>query len=122
MTGIGNGSESAANSCQASDLIVGIDAGTSVIKAVAFTLRGRQIAAASVPNRYHTGHDGSATQSLSLTWADCSAALRGLAEKVPDLAKRTAALSVTAQGDGTWLVGPDGPSTMPGCGLMPVPP
>lgn len=109
MTGIGNRSESTADSCQASDLIVGIDAGTSVIKAVAFTLRGRQIAAASVPNRYHTGHDGSATQSLSQTWADCSAALRGLAEKVPDLAKRTAALSVTAQGDGTWLVGPDGP-------------
>lgn len=91
------------------DILIGIDAGTSVIKAVAFDLHGRQIASASVPNRYHAGGDGAATQSLSQTWDDCAAALRGLGDKVPDLAARTAALSVTAQGDGTWLVGSDGP-------------
>lgn len=91
------------------DILIGIDAGTSVIKAVAFDLGGRQIGAASVPNRYHAGRDGSATQSLAQTWDDCAAALRGLGDKVPDLAARTAALSVTAQGDGTWLVGADGP-------------
>lgn len=87
------------------DILIGIDAGTSVIKAVAFDLAGRQIAASAVPNRYATGADGSATQSLSQTWDDCAAALRGLGEKVEDLAARTAALAVTAQGDGTWLVG-----------------
>lgn len=91
------------------DILIGIDAGTSVIKAVAFDLGGRQIAAASVPNRYHSGTDGAATQSLPQTWADCVTALRGLGDKVADLARRTAALSVTAQGDGTWLVGRDGP-------------
>ncbi|KQV84391.1 FGGY-family carbohydrate kinase [Rhizobium sp. Root1220] len=88
------------------NIIIGIDAGTSVIKAVAFDLSGRQIASASVRNRYATGDDGSATQSLGQTWADCASALRGLGQKVPDLAVRTAALSVTGQGDGTWLVGP----------------
>ncbi|SDY96417.1 erythritol kinase (L-erythritol 4-phosphate-forming) [Jannaschia faecimaris] len=87
------------------DLIVGIDAGTSVVKAVAFTLAGRQLASASVPNTYVTGEDGSATQDMGRTWADCAAAVRGLGEKVQDLAGRCAALSVTAQGDGTWLVG-----------------
>ncbi|MTH35270.1 carbohydrate kinase [Paracoccus limosus] len=91
------------------DILIGIDAGTSVIKAVAFDLAGRQLAAAAVANRYHMGRDGAATQSLPQTWADCAAALRGLGEKVPHLAARTAALSVTAQGDGTWLVGRDGP-------------
>ncbi|MFT4012687.1 MAG: FGGY-family carbohydrate kinase [Paracoccus sp. (in: a-proteobacteria)] len=91
------------------DILIGIDAGTSVIKAVAFDLGGGQIAAAAVPNRYHAGADGAATQSLPRTWEDCATALRGLAGKVPDLARRTAALSVTAQGDGTWLVGRDGP-------------
>ena len=35
------------------DILVGIDAGTSVIKAIAFDLAGRQIAA-SVPNHYTT--------------------------------------------------------------------
>ncbi len=86
------------------DLIVGIDSGTSVIKAVAFDLTGRQIASASVPNRYASGRDGSATQSLDQTWQDCAAALRALGDKVERLAHRAAALAVTAQGDGTWLV------------------
>ena len=87
------------------DILVGIDAGTSVIKAVAFDLSGRQIAAAAAPNRYVTGPDGSVTQSLDATWADCVTALRDLAGRVDDLAGRTAALAVTGQGDGTWLVG-----------------
>ena len=56
-------------------------------------------------NRYDTGADGSASQSLERTWPDCVQALRGLGEKVEDLARRTAAIAVTAQGDGTWLVG-----------------
>jgi erythritol kinase len=89
----------------AADIIVGVDAGTSVIKAVAFDLGGRQIALASVPNRYVTGTDGSATQSLAGTWADCALALRDLGLRVEHLAARTAAIAVTAQGDGTWLVG-----------------
>ena len=88
------------------ELLIGIDSGTSVVKAVAFTLNGAQIAAFAVPNAYRAGGDGAATQSLAQTWADCATALRGLAEKVPNLAARTAAVSVTAQGDGTWLVGP----------------
>ena len=88
------------------ELLIGIDSGTSVVKAVAFDLKGAQIAAFAVPNAYQSGADGAATQSLSQTWADCATALRGLAEKVPNLAARTAAVSVTAQGDGTWLAGP----------------
>lgn len=89
------------------DLIIGIDAGTSVIKAVAFDLSGRQVASSSVANTYLAGADGSATQSLDRTWEDCAAALRGLGERVEALSGRTAAISVTAQGDGTWLVGRD---------------
>lgn len=93
----------------AADILIGIDAGTSVIKAVAFDLGGVQLGAAAVPNRYHMGADGAATQSLDQTWQDCAAALRALGQQLPDLAARTAALAVTAQGDGTWLVGRDGP-------------
>ena len=91
------------------DIIIGIDAGTSVIKAVAFTLSGRQLGAFAVPNRYQSGPGGAATQSLAQTWADTAAALRGLGDQMPGLAARTAALAVTGQGDGTWLVGRDGP-------------
>ncbi len=77
---------------------------------MAFDLAGRQLAASSAPNRYHIGTDGAATQSLARTWDDCAAALCGLGQMVEGLAARTAALSVTAQGDGTWLVGRGGPA------------
>lgn len=89
-------------------IIIGIDAGTSVIKAVAFDVTGQQIAVSSIANHYASGPDGAVTQSLAQTWADCCKALQGLAEKVVDLAGRTVALAVTAQGDGTWLVAKDG--------------
>ena len=91
------------------DLVIGIDAGTSVMKAVAFGLDGTQVAVAAIPNRYDVGAGGAATQPMIRTWNDCAAALRALGAKVPGLAARTAALAVTAQGDGTWLVGRDGP-------------
>ena len=87
------------------DLIIGVDAGTSVMKAVAFTLSGRQVASASVRNTYTTAENGAVTQSLDQTWLDCTRALRGLAERVENLADRAAAIAVTGQGDGTWLVG-----------------
>jgi len=88
----------------ARDLLIGVDAGTSVIKAVAFDLEGRQIAVASTPNRYHTRPDGAAFQSLDECWADTASTLRALVDKLPGLASRVAAVGVTAQGDGTWLV------------------
>lgn len=34
------------------DILIGIDAGTSVIKSVAFDLGGRQLAMTAVPNSY----------------------------------------------------------------------
>ncbi|SDB24644.1 FGGY-family carbohydrate kinase [Bauldia litoralis] len=87
------------------DLIIGIDAGTSVIKAVAFDLSGRLVASSAIRNKYTMGAEGAATQSMPQTWADCAAAVRGLAGEVDDLAVRTAAVALTGQGDGTWLVG-----------------
>jgi erythritol kinase len=90
------------------DLIVGVDAGTSVMKAVAFTLRGRQIASASIRNSYESGDHGAATQSMSRTWADCAGAVRKLLERDASLASRVVAIAVTGQGDGTWLIDRDG--------------
>jgi erythritol kinase (D-erythritol 1-phosphate-forming) len=90
------------------DLLIGIDAGTSVIKAVAFTLQGDQVAIASRPNSYATPGPGQVEQDMVRTWADAAATLRELGERVPQLASRAAALAVTAQGDGTWLIDRDG--------------
>lgn len=86
------------------DIFIGIDAGTSVMKAIAFSSEGTQLAMASKPNAYVTKPDGTATQDQGQTWADCAEVLRGLTEKVDDLPARLAGIGVTAQGDGTWLI------------------
>jgi erythritol kinase len=89
-------------------IIIGVDAGTSVMKAVAFTIDGRQLAVAAIPNNYVTLSDGGVEQDMTRTWADAATTLRQLTEKIPDLASRLIAISVTGQGDGMWLIDKDG--------------
>lgn len=86
------------------DVLIGIDAGTSVIKSVAFDLKGRQIAAAAIPNAYETVGRAGAVQDMDRTWADTARTLAELADKVENLAARVVAVAVTGQGDGTWLI------------------
>ena len=50
------------------DLIIGIDAGTSVIKSIAFDLSGKQIALAAQKNDYLLTNDGGAEQDIAKTW------------------------------------------------------
>jgi erythritol kinase (D-erythritol 1-phosphate-forming) len=94
-------------------VLIGIDAGTSVIKSVAFTTAGEQIAAAAIPNAYQTFADGGAEQDMARTWRDAAETLRQLTGKVPDLAKRLVAIAVTGQGDGMWLVDKAGEPVAP---------
>ncbi|MEM7025722.1 MAG: FGGY-family carbohydrate kinase [Pseudomonadota bacterium] len=89
------------------ELIIGVDAGTSVIKAVAFDLDGRQIDLAAMPNRYEEGGGGAVEQDMAQTWQDTAKVLQQLGERVDRLAERTVALAVTGQGDGTWLLDSD---------------
>ncbi|MFK7857970.1 MAG: FGGY family carbohydrate kinase [Granulosicoccus sp.] len=90
------------------DIIIGIDAGTSVIKSVAFSLDGQQLAECSIPNTYSALGDGGVEQDLPLTWKTTAETLAGLVDKLPDLPSRCAAISVTGQGDGTWLIDKQG--------------
>jgi erythritol kinase (D-erythritol 1-phosphate-forming) len=94
-------------------LLIGIDAGTSVIKAIAYTPTGEQIAAASVPNSYQSLPNGGAEQDMARTWTDTAKTLRELSEKLPDLASRVIAIAVTGQGDGMWLADRDGAPVAP---------
>ena len=72
--------------------LIGIDAGTSVIKAVAFDLAGRQIASASVRNRYddrrrRLGHSVAGPDLARIAPSRCA----GSARRSTSLAARTAA-------------------------------
>ncbi len=94
-------------------VLIGVDAGTSVIKSVAFTIDGRQLAVAAVANTYLVLPDGGAEQDMARTWTDTAATLRELSEKVPNLSQRLAAISVTGQGDGMWLIDKEGDPVAP---------
>jgi erythritol kinase (D-erythritol 1-phosphate-forming) len=95
-------------SSKSGPLLIGIDAGTSVIKAVAFTDEGEQLAVAGVPNSYVTLPDGGVEQDMTRTWEDIARVMQQLAETVPNLKSRVAAVGVTGQGDGLWLIDNDG--------------
>lgn len=86
------------------DILIGIDAGTSVIKSVAFSDGGEQLAVFAQPNSYDNLPDGGVEQDVARTWTDAVRAITGLAEQIPDLARRTLAVAVTGQGDGSWLL------------------
>ena len=94
-------------------VIIGIDAGTSVIKSVAFSIDGTQLAAAAIPNSYVTLPNGGVEQDMARTWADAAATLKQLTEQIPNLASRLIAISVTGQGDGMWLVDKHGAPVAP---------
>ena len=94
-------------------VIIGIDAGTSVIKSVAFSTDGTQLATAAITNQYVTLSDGGAEQDMARTWADTSTTLKQLTEQIPDLATRLIAISVTGQGDGMWLIDKAGEPVAP---------
>ena len=94
-------------------VLIGIDAGTSVIKSVAFTTAGEQIAIAAIPNVYETLADGGVEQDMARTWRDTAQTLKQLSEKIPNLASRLIAISVTGQGDGMWLIDKHGEPVAP---------
>ncbi len=63
-------------------VILALDAGTSVMKAVAFDVEGRILASEGRANRYDTRADGAVEQDMAATWRDAAGVLRALASGV----------------------------------------
>jgi erythritol kinase (D-erythritol 1-phosphate-forming) len=95
------------------DIIIGIDAGTSVIKSVAFSAKGEQLAVTAIPNSYATLKNGGVEQDMARTWKDAAQTLRELADKIDNLNNRVIAIAVTGQGDGLWLIDKAGEPVAP---------
>jgi erythritol kinase len=95
------------------EILIGLEAGTTAIVAVAFTPDGREIARATAANPIARGADGSAEQDLGETWQRAAAVVRQLARPVSDLARRTVALALTGPAGGSWLVDEDGDAVAP---------
>lgn len=93
-------------------VIIGVDAGTTVIKSVAFTLEGDEICKSSVDNAVQRPESGWAEQSMVTTWKKTAQTLSEVEDQLAD-EDEVIALGVTGQGDGCWLVDEDGDPVRP---------
>ncbi len=94
-----------------SDIVIGIDGGTTAVKAVAFDMDGKIQAShhESVPVNY--GPAGEAEQDMDQIWQAVAGCLRSVAEQVAD--HDVIAIGLTGQGDGAWLIDADGEPVRP---------
>ena len=90
------------------EYIIGLDAGTSVVKAAIFDTNGNEIArgARSVPITNPQAH--LAEESMDEVWVAGTEAIAQALTNSSVRADEIIALSATGQGDGTWLIGADG--------------
>lgn len=91
-------------------VVVAVDAGTTMIKAVAFDDGGSELAAARQQTAVHHPRPGFAEQDMIGVWDAVAACIRSC---VGQLDRQIDALAVTAQGDGCWLVDESGQPTGP---------
>ncbi len=97
--------------------LLGIDAGTTVIKSTLFTVDGREVAGAAAPSSLLTPQPGWAEADMQAVWRAVVLTVRqtlhnaGVADSVA--AGELLAIGVTGQGDGTWLVDAQGDPVRP---------
>lgn len=84
-------------------MLIGVDAGTSVVKAVAFSDEGEALRVASRPTRIVTPAPGRAEQELEEVIAAVGEVVREVAG-----GEAVERLGITAQGDGLWLLDAEG--------------
>ncbi len=89
-------------------MIVGVDAGTSVVKAVAFGEDGDVLRVAARPTRTLTPAPGHNEQDLEEIIAAVGAVIREVSAGEP-----VEVLGITAQGDGLWLLDAEGRQVRP---------
>lgn len=93
--------------------VVAVDAGTTMIKAVAFGEDGSERAVARENTRVLHPREGLAEQDMAEVWAAVATCVRAA---TAELDESVDAVAVTAQGDGCWLVDeerrPTGPAVL----------
>lgn len=98
------------------EVIIGVDGGTTAVKAVAFTLDGEIYAThhESVPVNY--GSNGEAEQDMTLIWQAVAACLKSVAGQLDG--HEIVGIGLTGQGDGLWLVDEAGEPVRPAANWM----
>ena len=91
------------------ELWLGIDVGTTAIKAAAYDSRGRIAALAERPQQVLRPAPGHAEQDMQAVWDGVAGCLRELAEKCAG--HRFRSIGLCGQGDGLWPVDDAGKPT-----------
>jgi xylulokinase len=89
---------------------IAVDAGTSFIKAVAFSIEGREIALCREPTTVLHRLPEYSEQDMDAVW---QAVVKTVQQVVAQLQEPVRGIAITAQGDGCWLVDADGLPTGP---------
>jgi sugar (pentulose or hexulose) kinase len=95
------------------DFLLGIDVGTSVVKSVVFDLAGNERWAASEKSETLAPAVGLAEQDMDSVWRTVMRTVRRTVAEGQLTGHDVAALGITGQGDGTWLIGTDGRPARP---------
>jgi len=95
------------------EAVLGIDAGTTAVKAVLYTLDGETLAAGHRSVAVRRLPDGGAESDIDEVWDAVRAAVRQALSLSRSVQPDVVAIGVTGQGDGAWLVDADGRPVRP---------
>src|SRR6056297_1144306 len=90
-----------------SRVLIGVDAGTSNLKAAAFDLDGEQIEIATIENPVETPQSGWQEQNMTTNWKKTATVISEVVEDIED-DHEILGIGITGQGDGCWLIDEDG--------------
>ncbi len=88
----------------ADPLWLGLDAGSSVVKAALFDARGREVASAGHPMGAVKPHPGWSEVPMQAAWDATVASIRAVLDRAPDAASRVAGIGVTGCMVGAWPI------------------
>ena len=92
----------------AHDLLLGIDIGNTVVKAVLFDLTGRQIARHGVDGTTLKPAPGMVERPVAELWSNARAAISGCLQKAGVAPERIAAIGLAGHGNGLYLLDREG--------------
>ncbi len=88
--------------------IIGIDAGTSVVKAVAFDFSGNEVCSHEIPMPLRRPQPLWVEQDMNELWGIVRACLGQVARELKELKRVPAGIGITSTGDGTWMIDQEG--------------
>ncbi|MCF0238420.1 MAG: carbohydrate kinase [Sphaerochaetaceae bacterium] len=88
--------------------VIGVDCGTTNVKAVAYNLIGDEVSVSSSPNQVIQYNGICNEQDMEALWKSCASCIKTLLEENPFLEGKIEAIGVSGQGEGLWVLDKEG--------------